>query len=355
MQEVKEQVKEIAKQKSKKVAIKVAIKIFSVVGGALVPFLLIGFLTFMLSIIVVQESAVQSEEAMKLTEMSSNVLEDMLETAYQAHVKYAQKDIWIDFIELLAFGATKAQGDWENFDTKIIREAADAIGKNPLADIRLRDMSDDPDTFDFYCNIYGSIFPDYIGYYDVKINDDETETKYGMKNFYPMANGFKYTHYDDYGDERTYQGSSVHEGNDIMAAKRVPIIAIEDGTVENLGWNEWGGYRVGIRSHDGKRYYYYAHMLAEHPYAEGMRKDKSVHAGDVIGFVGATGYSPKEGTTDLFPSHVHVQIEVTYTIDGEEEKCWINPYAPLKFIESHRKADLIKGKDDFDYTRDKGS
>ncbi len=39
-----------------------------------------------------------------------------------------------------------------------------------------------------------------------------------------------------------------------------PIVAVESGYIEALGWNQYGGWRVGIRSFDGKRYYYYAHL-----------------------------------------------------------------------------------------------
>ena len=61
-----------------------------------------------------------------------------------------------------------------------------------------------------------------------------------------------------------------------------PIIAVESGYIEALGWNQYGGWRVGIRSFDGKRYYYYAHLRKNHPYAENLKESDSVKAGDVI-------------------------------------------------------------------------
>lgn len=49
--------------------------------------------------------------------------------------------------------------------------------------------------------------------------------------------------------------NTAHEGCDIMAVNNVsgfyPVISVTDGTVENLGWLEKGGYRVGIRSNNG--------------------------------------------------------------------------------------------------------
>ena len=69
-----------------------------------------------------------------------------------------------------------------------------------------------------------------------------------------------------------------------------PIIAVESGYIEALGWNQYGGWRVGIRSFDGKRYYYYAHLRKDHPYAKDLCEGQIVTAGDVIGYLGMTGY-----------------------------------------------------------------
>ena len=45
-----------------------------------------------------------------------------------------------------------------------------------------------------------------------------------------------------------------------MGSIGTPIVAIESGYVEACGWNMYGGWRIGTRSFDGKRYYYYAHL-----------------------------------------------------------------------------------------------
>ena len=42
-------------------------------------------------------------------------------------------------------------------------------------------------------------------------------------------------------------------------------MAVEGGIVEAAGWNQYGGWRVGIRSLDGKRYWYYAHRQRPTP------------------------------------------------------------------------------------------
>ena len=78
-----------------------------------------------------------------------------------------------------------------------------------------------------------------------------------------------------------------------------PIIAVESGYVEAIGWNQYGGWRIGIRSFDGKRYYYYAHLRQNYPYREQLKEGDVVTAGDVIGYMGHTGYSTKENVNNI--------------------------------------------------------
>ena len=67
--------------------------------------------------------------------------------------------------------------------------------------------------------------------------------------------------------ERTYGGKRSHEGIDVMAsieeAGYYPVVSMTDGAIEQIGWLEKGGYRIGVRSLEGN-YYYYAHL---HSYA----------------------------------------------------------------------------------------
>lgn len=129
-----------------------------------------------------------------------------------------------------------------------------------------------------------------------------------------------------YGTVRTYGGKRRHEGIDIMASNNqagyFSVQSVCDGTVENLGWLPLGGYRIGIRSASG-HYYYYAHL--DH-YVNGMVKGKKVSSGDVIGYMGDTGYG-KEGTRGKFAVHLHFGIY--RKVEGEETA--LNPYYLLKY------------------------
>lgn len=130
---------------------------------------------------------------------------------------------------------------------------------------------------------------------------------------------------------RSYGGNRRHEGTDLMASNNVrgyfPVISITDGVVENIGWLEQGGYRIGIRSGaDG--YFYYAHLDS---YAPGLKDGDTVIAGQLIGYMGDTGYG-SEGTLGQFDVHLHLGIYVR-TATGEMS---INPYYILKILEEVR-------------------
>ncbi|SFR96080.1 M23 family metallopeptidase [Anaeromicropila populeti] len=138
---------------------------------------------------------------------------------------------------------------------------------------------------------------------------------------------------DSWLGERTYGGKRQHEGTDIMASNNLrgyfPVISMTDGVVEKKGWLEQGGYRIGIRSPAGA-YFYYAHLYR---YEDGIDTGDTVKAGQVIGYMGDSGYSKVEGTVGKFDVHLHLGIYIDY--QGEEMS--VNPYFLLKYFEGKKK------------------
>lgn len=104
--------------------------------------------------------------------------------------------------------------------------------------------------------------------------------------------------------------------------------------MEALGWNRYGGWRIGIRSFDKKRYYYYAHLRQNRPYAEGLEIGDVVTAGDVIGYMGHTGYSDTENVNNIKTVHLHVGLQLIFDEsqkDGDNE-IWIDFYQLAQFL-----------------------
>ena len=73
-----------------------------------------------------------------------------------------------------------------------------------------------------------------------------------------------------------------HKGVDLIAAERLPLVAVTDGVVDRNKWFSAGGHTTRLRGNDGF-YYYYAHLREP-----GIRSG-AVRKGDIIGYVGATG------------------------------------------------------------------
>ena len=132
--------------------------------------------------------------------------------------------------------------------------------------------------------------------------------------------------------ERKYGGKRSHEGIDVMAsieeAGYYPVVSMTDGAIEQIGWLEKGGYRIGVRSLEGN-YYYYAHL---HSYAREWEKGDTIQAGEILGYMGDTGYGP-EGTTGQFPVHLHVGVYVPL---GADQEMAINPYWMLCYLEDKK-------------------
>lgn len=92
-------------------------------------------------------------------------------------------------------------------------------------------------------------------------------------------------------------GIRKHEGVDIFAKKRTPLVAAADGRVMRVNENNLGGKVVFIRPHDKSYTLYYAHLDSQL-----VVPGQEVKTGDIIGLMGNTGNAK---TT---PPHLHFGI-----------------------------------------------
>jgi len=113
----------------------------------------------------------------------------------------------------------------------------------------------------------------------------------------------------------------AHEAIDIMAPRRTPVVAAQDGTVAKLFTSKAGGLTIYQFDPSGTFSYYYAHLDG---YADGLREGQTVHRGDVIGYVGSTGNASADAP------HLHFAI---FRLTPERQ-WWmgepINPYPVLQ-------------------------
>ena len=191
--------------------------------------------------------------------------------------------------------------------------------------------------YNYYLEAYDAVLGGFVGSYTKSSADGETGEEYGLRVFSPIAAGYYYRDYDDFGASRSYGYKRSHLGHDMLGSVGTPIIAIESGTVEAVGWNQYGGWRIGIRSFDGKRYYYYAHLRKGHPYND-IYEGKIVNAGEVIGYLGMTGYSAKEDTNNIDVPHLHFGIELIFSPEQKDgyNQIWIDVYSISQFLYKNR-------------------
>ena len=191
--------------------------------------------------------------------------------------------------------------------------------------------------YEYYHEAYTAALGGLLGSYSIEINGEEKYV-YGLKAFSPIAEGYGYSHCSDFGNSRSFGFARKHLGNDLMGAAGTPIVAVEGGVVEAMGWNRYGGWRIGIRSFDSRRYYYYAHLQKDHPFADGLAVGNTVQAGDLIGFMGRTGYSDKENTNNIETVHLHFGLQLIF--DESQKECnseiWIDVYDIVRLLHSHR-------------------
>jgi murein DD-endopeptidase MepM/ murein hydrolase activator NlpD len=113
---------------------------------------------------------------------------------------------------------------------------------------------------------------------------------------FPVAGEVSYG--DSYGGLRTDVSGDWHHGDDLFAALGTPVVAVADGTINRVGWERLGGWRLWVRDRNGDQFYY-AHLSG---YSLNALLDDHVRRGEVIGFVGNTG--------DAFTTLPHLHFEV---------------------------------------------
>ena len=127
---------------------------------------------------------------------------------------------------------------------------------------------------------------------------------------FPVVGKVSYT--DDFGAPR-WQGR--HEGNDLMAAKRSPVVAVERGRVVKYTSSRAAGCMLYLYGRSGTKYMY-IHLNNDVTlrndnrggckngiaYAPGLQSSQQVQAGQLIAYVGDSG------DANGIASHLHFEL-----------------------------------------------
>lgn len=273
-----------------------------------------------------------------------NVTKSALKKAVELDIKSADEKNHISAITLLSYLGAKYGGNFDNYKSSDIEKIYEEL----LSGKDIKALTKNMKYFNYYTQVYTAALNGVVGTYkeENENSNGKAEKKYGVKWFSPIAKTFPYSCYDDFGAVRTYGYTRPHLGHDLMAAVGTPVIAVESGKVECLGWNQYGGWRIGIRSNDKKRYWYYAHLRQNRPYAENLKQGDNVTAGDVIGYVGRTGYSSNENVNNITQTHLHLGLELVFDEKQKESEneIWINLNAITDLVYTHQSSVLRNNK-----------
>ncbi len=256
---------------------------------------------------------------------------ESLKYAMNTDIATAEQEKHISWIDILAVSACRTGG---KCTLNSVKKAANDLQSDKSPEDLLGDTYK---YYNYYHEAYNAVLGGMLGSYAIQ-KDGQWKPVYGLKAFSPIAAGYGYSHCSDFGNSRSFGFKRKHLGNDLMGSQGTPIIAVESGVVEAMGWNRYGGWRLGIRSLDSKRYYYYAHLQKDKPFAQGLQEGDIVQAGDLIGFMGRTGYSDKENVNNIQTTHLHFGIQLVF--DESQKECnseiWIDAYDIVRLLSEHR-------------------
>ena len=256
---------------------------------------------------------------------------ESLKYAMNLDIETFEKEKHISWIDILAVAACRTGGRCALASVK--KAATELMGDKSPWEL-LGDLSK---YYDYYYNSFSAVLGGLLGSYEIQVDGVWKQT-YGLKAFSPIAAGYGYSHCSDFGNSRSFGFKRKHLGNDLMGGLGTPIVAVEGGVIEAMGWNRYGGWRIGIRSFDSKRYYYYAHLQKDHPFAKGLQVGDMVQAGDLIGFMGRTGYSDKENVNNIQTVHLHFGMQLVFEESQKEcnSEIWIDVYDIVRLLNGHR-------------------
>lgn len=334
------------------------IKINKGIYKILIAFLLVISVFAATSIYLYQDDAIHAistegdKKYIKWVEFNASY--SAMERALSYDVKSYKKPVHLNWVELLAYLATKYGGDFKKYKSKDMDQLVAKLNKGEA----LEQLTSKMKYYSYYFEAYNTILGNFVGEYDIQVKDPNNsenkiwEKKYGLKVFSPIARGYSFSHYDDFGNGRTYGYARKHLGNDLMGSIGTPIMAVESGYVEVMGWNMYGGWRIGIRSFDQKRYYYYAHLRKDRPFHSDLYEGKIVKAGDVIGYLGMTGYSTRENVNNITTPHLHFGMQLIFDESQKEgiNEIWIDVYNIVDLLQKNRSA-VTKDEETKDFYR----
>lgn len=307
---------------------------------------ILTILLFIVLIIIqfVQPFNVNASQADYIKWMEFNATAQIMKLCYDYDVKSQNSDCKLSFIELLSYIAMRNGNNFKyDRDSKTVKSLVEKLKSGKT----ISEVVDGNKYYNYYLQCFQAVLGQFVGKYTLNDGSGEKEC-YGLKVYHPIAKGYYANEFDDFGTKRNFGYNRPHLGHDLMGNIGTPIIAVEGGIIAEIGWNRFGGWRIGILSQDTKRYYYYAHLRKGHPFAPSLTQGDTVVSGQVIGYMGVTGYSNKKDTNMKCPPHLHMGMQIIFDESQRSgnKEIWIDIYQICKLL-SLNKAKVTKVGNDY--------
>ncbi len=202
---------------------------------------------------------------------------EAMKEAYEYDVQSWNEEVHLPWIELLAYLGAKYGGDFSHYKQKDMEEIAQKLREG---EVTIQELKKEIKYFSYYLEAYGAVLGGMVGEYEIE-REEEGEKKwekiYGLKAFSPIPKGFPYSDY-------------------------------------------------------------YAHLRQNYPYAENLKEGDIVTGGDIIGYMGHTGYSKKENVNNIDQVHLHWGLQLIFHESQKEgsNEIWISCYELMKFLRQNQ-------------------
>lgn len=153
-----------------------------------------------------------------------NITYPALEKAMNIDIDSQSEKIKISWIDILSYLGAKYGGDFSKYKSSDMDEITEKIKNGE----KIENLTKDMKYYSYYHEVYSAVLGGFLGKYTETTKDEnskeQTNEKYGLKVYSPVAETFPFSHYDDFGASRTYGYARNHLGHDLMAATGTPII-----------------------------------------------------------------------------------------------------------------------------------
>ena len=140
--------------------------------------------------------------------------------AYDWDVDTFDTEHHVEWIPLLAYTAARTGGEFDKKALKILNETSEKLAEG---EAEIETLTKDMKYYPYYLEAYSAALGGLVGEYEAEVIGEDGQStwqkKYGLKGYCPIARGFDYTHYDDFGAGRSYGYKRRHLGHDMMARR----------------------------------------------------------------------------------------------------------------------------------------